>query len=205
MLITMNMWYWLNSNSSSVQSVAALASTALTLITIFVLFKTWRAIQRQATATEEQVEAARVLTQVAKDQTKAAVDAAESARRQSDLLSSQIEQSIAPLLVAEPDDRNNMKNHKLVNRGPGVAFQIICWQGGFEPENQSNGIPIVPVQPSTLGAGNSTYLPIPPAWEVFTVRYKGIDRIERWTVVYRDPYKSQQHLVRRGLQVVYLS
>ena len=201
----MNIWCWLNSNSSSIQSVAALSSTALALITICVLIVTWIAIKRQADAAEAQAEAARLLTQVARDQTKAAIDAAESARRQSELLSSQIEQSVAPLLVAEPDDRPNFKNYKLVNRGPGVAFKILYWKGGLELKDQGEGVPIFPVQPSTLGAGNSAYLQIPPGWEVFTVRYKGIDRGERWTVVYLDPRRPQEHVVRKGLQEIYLS
>jgi hypothetical protein len=163
------------------------------------------AIKRQALAAEEQAEAARALTQVAKDQTKAATDAAESARKQSDLLSSQIEQSIAPLLVAEPDDRPYMKNYKLVNRGPGVAFQIFYWKGGIEMKVPGQSIQIFPVQPSTLGSGNYAYLPIPPAWEVFTVRYKGLDREERWTIVYSDPNKGQEHIVSKGLKKFYLA
>jgi len=182
-----------------------MAGTALALITILVLIVTWMAIKRQAAAAEAQANAALTLTEVAEKQTKAAVDAAESARRQSDLLSSQIEQAVAPLLVAEPDDRPGFKNYKLVNRGPGVAFQIFYWNGGLDEKNRGIGIPVIPVQPSTLGPGNSVYLPIPPAWEAFTVRYKGIDREERWTIVYRDPLKGQEHVVRKGAQEFYLS
>jgi hypothetical protein len=35
--------------------------------------------------------------------------------------------------------------------------------------------------------------------------YKGIDREPRWTVVYSDPNKPQDHVVKKGLQQVYLS
>jgi hypothetical protein len=80
-----------------------------------------------------------------------------------------------------------------------VAFQILYWKGGLDVKNQGKGVEIFPVQPSTLVPGNSVYLPIPPAWEVFTVRCKGIDREERWTVVYRDPAKFQDYVVKKGL------
>jgi len=201
----MTFWSWLNSNSAALQSIAALLGTALAAITIWVLLITWRAIKRQAAAAEGQTEAARALTRVAEEQTKAAIDAAESARKQSDLLSSQIEQSTAPLLVAEPDDRQGLKNYKLVNRGAGVAFQIFFWKGSLDLKDQAGGISIVPVQPSTLGPGNWTYIAAPPAWDVITVRYKGIDREERWTIVYRDYTKPQQHVVKKGLKEFYLS
>ncbi len=200
----MNIWCWFNSNSAVIQGIAALSSVALAAVTICVLVITWKAIKRQAIAAEEQAGAARALTQVAKDQTKAAIDAAESARKQSDLLSSQIEQSSAPLLVAEPDDRPNMKNYKLVNRGPGVAFKISYWKGELDLKNHGP-VEAFSVQPSTLGSGNSSYLQIPPGWDVITVQYKGVDRYMRWTVVYRDIRKSQEHIVQRGLQEIYLS
>ena len=201
----MNFWCWLSANSSALQGIAALFGVALASVTIYVLFVTWKAVRRQAAAAEDQAAAARALTVVAKEQTKAAVDAAAAAQRQSDLLSAQIEQSVAPLLVAEPDDRPDFRNYKLVNRGPGVAFHIFYWNGGLEVKNRGEGIPVTPVQPSTLGSGNFAYLPIPPAWEVFTVMYKGSDRNQRWTVVYRDANKGQQHVVRKGLQEVYLA
>jgi hypothetical protein len=201
----MNFWSWISRNSAGMQSIAALLSTALAAITIWVLIITLRAIRRQAAAAEEQTEAARALTQVATEQTKAAIDAAASARKQSDLLSSQIEQSTAPLLVAEPDDRAGMKNYKLVNRGPGVAFQIFYWNGGLDVKNQGKGFQMYPVQPSTLGSGNYAYLPVPSGWEVITVRYKGIDREERWTIVHRDPIRPQEHVVKKGLTEFYLS
>ena len=107
------------------------------------------------------------------------------------------------MLVAEPDDRPGYKDCKLVNRGQGVAFQILYWNGELNARDQ--GPPISFVQPSTMGPGNSAYLPIPPAWKAFTVRYKGLDRAERWTVVYLDPPRPQDHVVRKGLEEVYLS
>lgn len=105
----MNVWCWFDSNSAVIQGIAALSSVVLAAVTICVLVVTWKAIKRQAIAAEEQANAARALTQVAKDQTKAEIDAADSARKQSDLLSSQIEQSSAPLLVAEPDNGQDLK------------------------------------------------------------------------------------------------
>jgi hypothetical protein len=123
------------------------------------------------------------LTRVATEQTKAAIDAADSARKQSNLLSSQLEQATAPLLVAEPDDRLGSRGHKLVNRGPGIAFQIFWWHGKFDAKNQSD---IHPIQPSTLGSGNFAYLAVPPIFQVITVEYTGIDREARWTTFYRD-------------------
>ncbi len=97
-----------------------------------------------------------------------------------------------------------MKNYKLFNRGQGMAFQVFCWQGGLEMKEKGS-IPIIPVQPSTLAPGSSVYVPIPPAWLSWTVRYKGIDRQERWTIVYRDENKGQEHVMRRGLQEIYLA
>ena len=200
----MDTWCWLNANSGALQSLFAILGAVLTVASIFVLTVTWRAIKRQALASELQADAARALTQVAEEQTKAAKDAAAAAKTQCDLLSSQLELSTAPLLVAEPDDRSNMKNYKLVNRGQGMAFQVYYWQGGLEVKDQG-AIPIIPVQPSTLAPGSFVYVPIPPGWLSWTVRYKGIDRQERWTIVYRDANKGQEHVMRRGLQEIYLA
>ncbi len=204
----MYFWYWLTCNSAAVQSIAAAFGAVLAVITIVLLLVTLKAVRRQAKAAEDQA-AARASTQVAKEQTRAAVDAAEAARKQVDLLLSQIEQSIAPLLVAEPDDRPDFKNYKVVNRGAGVAFQIIYWQGELdaakEATKKGGGIPVNPVRPSTLGAGNHVYLPVPSAWPVITLRYKGADRAERWTVVYRDSIKDQQHWVTKGGKIISLT
>jgi hypothetical protein len=200
----MNAWCWLNTNSGALQSLVAILGAVLTVITIFVLLVTWRAIKRQAIASELQADAARALILVADEQTKASKDAAASAKTQCDLLSSQLELSTAPLLVAEPDDRANMKNYKLVNRGQGMAFQVYYWHGGLAKKDQG-AVPIKTVQPSTLAPGASVYVPIPPGWDSWTVRYKGIDRQERWTIVYRDESKGQEHVMRRGPQEVYLA
>jgi len=201
----MKFWSWLSANSSTVQTIAALASVVLTALTIIVLIVTWKAIKRQARAAEEQTIAARAATAVAEEQKRAAVDAAESARKQSELLSAQLEQSVAPLLVAEPDDRQGMKNVRLVNRGPGVAFKIYYFNGHMDLLVPGSSLPIVPVQPSTLGPGNFVYLPIPPGWDVTTVVYKGMDRMERFTIIYSDKNKSQEHVFTKGLQRFYLS
>jgi hypothetical protein len=95
-------WQWFNSNASQLQSVAALSGVVVTLVSIIVLFVTWRAIKRQAVASELQADAARALTRVAEEQTKAAIDAAQSSRRQADLLARQYELNTAPLLVGDP-------------------------------------------------------------------------------------------------------
>ena len=200
----MNVWNWLNASSGALQGLFAIVSAVLTVVTIVVLVVTWRAIKRQAIASELQADAARALTRVAEEQTKAAIDAAESSKRQADLLARQYELSTAPLLVGEPDDRPNMKNCKVVNRGQGVAFQVFYWQDGLERKDQGS-VQIFPVQPSTLAPDAFAYLPIPPAWEAWTIRYKGSDRQERWTIMYRDPAKAQEHVIRQGLQEVYLA
>ena len=158
----MRFWSWLLTNSAAIQGVAALVSALLTVITIIVLIVTWKAIRRQASAAEEQAAAARAATAVAEIQKKAAIDAAESARKQSELLSYQLELSTAPLLVAEPDDRDGMKNVKLFNRGSGVAFKIRYFNGHMDSLQAGTSVQIMPVQPSTLGSSNFVYLPIPP-------------------------------------------
>ena len=201
----MSFWHLFETNSGPIQSIAALFSIALTVVTIFVLFVTWRAIKRQATAAEEQADAARALTQVAKDQTVAAFEAAKFAQRQSELLSSQIEQNTAPLLVAELDEELASVAYNLVNIGPGVAFQIFFWVGTLDMKNQGQQYSIQFIEPSTLGPGNRARLPMPPRWEVITVRYKGLDREERWTIIYNDPLRPQEHVVKKGLQEFYLS
>lgn len=201
----MSLWNWLLMNSAAVQGVASLLSILLAVITVIVLLITWKAVKRQAAAAEEQATAARAATAVAEEQKKAAVDAAESAKRQSELLSAQLEQSTAPLLVAEPDDRQGMKNVRLVNRGPGVAFKIFYYNGPMELLQPGASVRIMTVQPSTLGSGNFVYLPVPPVWDVTTIVYKGTDRMERFTIIYKDPNKAQEHVVTKGLQRIYLS
>jgi len=196
----MHLWRWLNQNSGALQSIAAFLIAVLTIITIRVLWATWGAIKQQATAAD-------ALTKVADAQTKAAENAAKSAQRQAELLASQIELDTAPLLVAEPDLGQAIpayRNYKIVNRGQGVAFQVYFWAGELEAKN-AMGISITAVQPSTLAPNASTSVAIKDQWEAWTIRYKGIDRCERWTIVHKDPVKGQQHVVQKGLQEVYLA
>jgi hypothetical protein len=195
---------WFATNSAALQNIAALSSLVLTIVSIGVLFVTWRAVKRQAIASELQAEAAKALTAVAQEQTQAAQEAARAANTQCDLLSSQLELEIAPLLVAEPDDRPNMVGYKIVNRGKGAAFQVLYWNGGFEKDNLHQCRQMTVVSPSTLAPNAAFYLPIPTAWECWTVRYRGIDRQERWTIVYRDG-RPQEHVMRKGSQEVYLA
>jgi len=192
-----NVWCWLNANSDALGSVSA-------VLTILVLSVTWFAIKRQATASELQADAARALTKAALEQTSAARDAAESTKRQADLLSSQLELSTAPLLVVEPDDRPTGFGKRIVNRGPGPAFQVHYWRGGIEPTGSGTVRNILAVEPSTLAPGSCVYVSIPGDWESWTVQYKGVDLRERWTLFYRDPSKGQVHVMRKGGRETYM-
>jgi hypothetical protein len=190
-------WCWLNANSEALGSISA-------VLTILVLSVTWFAIKRQATASELQADAARALTKAAVEQTNAARDAAESTRRQADLLSSQLELSTAPLLVVEPDDRPMGSGQRIVNRGPGLAFQVHYWRGGIELTGTGTVRNILPVEPSTLAPDRCVYVSIPEDWDSLTVQYKGVDLQDRWTLFYRDSNKGQVHVMRKGGREVYL-
>lgn len=182
----MNGWSWLNANSGAVQSVLA-------LVTIFVLgFTAW--------AIKVQADAARALTRVAEEQTKAAKAAAASAEIQARLTADQIELSTAPLLVFEPDARVNNNEWRLVNRGQGVAFQVHLWQGGFEHfhPRPGTGHSCKVLNPSTLAPGMSIYLEIDPLWREWTLKYKGVDDLHRATKMNRDKSSGQHYIIRRG-------
>lgn len=200
----MMFWYWLHDNANALQAVAGLFGIALTVVTVCVLVVTWNAIKRQAKAAEEQADAARALTKVARQQTEAAMDAAESAKKQADLLSEQIEQSTAPLLVAELDENPNMQRYRLINRGNGVAFQVSYYRGEAPKNVTSSASGVRGVEPSTLAPGHPVYVPIPVAWLVFTIVYRGIDGAIRWTEVHRDPEKGQNHRRMKGSQIVFM-
>jgi len=194
----------LTTDSAALQNIAALFSVVLTIVSIAVLFVTWRAVRRQAIASELQADAARALTEVAQEQTEAAKEAARAAKTQCDLLSSQLELEIAPLLVAEPDVNPNFEGYKLVNRGKGTAFQVLYWNGVFQKDNLHQCRQMTVVSPSTLAPGTFVVVSIPRTWESWTVRYRGLDRQERWTTVYRDG-RPQEHVMRKGSQEVNLS
>jgi len=89
-----NPWSWLNANARALQSIAAMLAVVLTVITIGLLMVTWKAIKVQA-------DAARALTRVAEEQTKATKAAATAAEVQARLTADQFELSTAPLLVFE--------------------------------------------------------------------------------------------------------
>lgn len=193
----MKLWDWLQFNSIPLQSISALFATVLTVVTIWVLLITWRAIQRQAVASELQADAARALMRVAEEQTKAAKDAAVAAKRQADLIAIQIDMSMSPLLVAEPDDSNPIRGHRsyrLINRGQGVAFQVHYWEAHMNARDGSRAIHAV--QPPTLAPGVSAGIVVPDRLECWTVQYKGIDNQERWLMVYLEPGRGQQHTIR---------
>jgi hypothetical protein len=175
----MSFWSWLIANSATLQFVV---SAALSLMTILVLIVTWTAIKKQADATVAQVEAA---------------------RKQVELLQYQIEQSTAPLLVITWGKPGSPETHRIVNQGPGIAFQIFYWEGGFEFKDK--GVKIEWVEPSTLGPGQSAPIAVSGICDALTVRCKGVDRNQRWSVFYCSSQKPQQHIVERGLQEVFLS
>jgi hypothetical protein len=183
----MNLWSWLGANSAQIQGI-------LTLVTIAVLLVTWWAIKAQA-------DAARALTRVAEEQTRAVQASAVAADIQARLLSDQLELSTAPLLVFEPDDRLNRGQLKLVNRGQGIAFQIHLWQGGFEhfhPRFETGGYVCRVLNPSTLAPGSFIYLDIDQMWQTWTVKYRGIDDQARATKMNRDNQGGHHYIVRRG-------
>jgi hypothetical protein len=66
---------------------------------------------------------------VAEEQTKAAQDAAISAKRQADFVARQMEMSMAPLLVAEPDEANPITGHRSYH-----LVKIVSIQKNGEPE-----------------------------------------------------------------------
>lgn len=193
----MNIWAWLQSNSAPLQSIAALILAVLTFVTIWVLIVTWRAIKRQAVASELQAKASRALMGVAEQQTKATQAGAAAAQRQADLVAAQTEMSIAPLLVAEVDEANPIAGHKsyrLFNRGQGIAFQVHYWEGHVNARFSSRTIRSV--HPPTIGPGASAQVVIDGRLETWTARYKGIDDQERWLMVYLDDDRGQQHIIR---------
>ena len=157
------------------------------MVTIFVLGFTWWAINIQANA-------ARALTRVATQQTQAARDAAESTKRQTDLIASQLELSTAPLLVSEPSS-------KVVNRGLGMAFHVHYWKGTRENVEGSATF----VTPTTLAPGSEAELRLPNDWGCWTICYRGSDGQTRWTTAYRDHYKKpQEHVIRKGTEEVHI-
>lgn len=169
----------MNANAGAVQSVAACLAAALAGITIGVLIVTWKAIKVQA-------DAARALTR--------------TAERQNRLLADQIELSTAPLLVFEPCEGPAGRDWKVVNRGLGVAFQVQCWQGGFERFHLRPGSENVyrVLNPSTIPPGMFAYVEIDPLWESVTVKYRGIDDQARATKMNQDNQGNQHYIVRRG-------
>lgn len=177
----MNLWTWLNCNSGALQSILA-------MVTILVLGFTWWAVSVQANA-------ARALTRVAIQQTQAARDAAESTKRQADLIANQLELNTAPFLVSE-------LGPKVVNRGLGMAFQVHYWQGPHEMKGKGSPSFVVP---STLAPGSGAELRLPGDWGCWTICYKGSDGQDRWTTAYRDHYnRPQEHTIRRGTQEVHV-
>lgn len=186
----MDFWVWLKSNSVELQSLVALVGTFLSIITIIVLSITWNAIKRQA-------DAARALQHAAVEQTAAAVDAAASAKRQAELLMSQLELSSAPLLVSESRP-GPIK--VIVNRGQGVAFDVKYWEGDKD-ECKTIWRP----QITTLAPACESALRFNGYPEMWTISYKGIDGQERWTTSYNGYEKPQEHYVTRGGQIYKLA
>lgn len=188
----MNFWCWMNANSGAIQSLAASAGAILTIVTIAVLIVTWKAIKEQA-------DAARALQIAAVEQTRAAVDAARSSQLQSELLTSQLELSKAPLLVSEWRSGHQTV---VVNRGHGVAFDVQYWVGTLELKDQSAiSRPLI----STLAPGAESELRFDGYPKSWTISFRGIDGQERWTTSHSGYEKPQEHYVRRGTEIVRLA
>ncbi len=200
------LWGWLNANSAALQAVGSALSIGVGVVTIFVLVITWKAIRRQARAAEEQTAASGALIEAARQQTKATDEAAAAAKEQNRLGSLQYEQSMAPLIVARrtfggPGGTWNML--QLTNVGAGAAFGVVLTRGRVDLEALGESYEAVDFSPSTLGAGEDGEAYFYPDDEGFmTARYRGSDRIERYTIISSQGGFRQEHWVRRGTQFI---
>jgi hypothetical protein len=119
-----------------------------------VLSITWRAINRQAVAAENQAEASRALIGAAEQQTKATAEAAAAAKEQRRLLALQYGQNLAPLIVA----RLVLKapSHtllKLKNVGIGAAFGVVVFTCKVDLSATNMTYPSTGFSPFYLGSG----------------------------------------------------
>jgi hypothetical protein len=172
------------------------------------LIVTWKAIRRQAVAAEKQTEASRALIEAAQQQTIATNEAARAAKEQSKLLELQYEQDIAPLLVAKLRDSGPTLEFgvlKLTNVGAGSAFQVTVFIGKVDLQNLNKSYSAVEFSPSTLGPGDGGETIFRPDAEGFmSIRYRGADRIERYTIVSTKNGFWQEHWVRSGTKFICL-
>jgi hypothetical protein len=203
-------WPWLESapNSAALQAVTSVISVLVSAVTIYVLLITWRAVRRQALAAERQEEASRALIRVSEEQTKATINASAAAQEQSQLLSLQYEQSLAPLLVARlklGGPGNAYQLLEIKNVGPGTAFKLVVMPCKVEVGARGVTYPMQAFSPTTLGSGESgeIYFNASPDGYV-SVGYRGSDGNDRYTIIRNKELFWQEHWVRRGVQFVEL-
>lgn len=117
----MNLWQWLTANSIPLQSLFAAVGALLTVVTILVLVITWRAVKRQALASEKLIESTTYQISTSMDQAKAAREQVEVARRQ-------ITESLRPILLARIGLRDTNNKGEIIlhltvkNEGAGAAL-----------------------------------------------------------------------------------
>ena len=206
--LLVNPWDWLNvpANGAAVQAAASVLSVLVGILTIAVLVITFRAINRQALAAEEQTKVSTALIKAAHEQRKATLDAAAAAKEQSRLLALQYEQSLAPLIVGRLSigGLNNMMTMlELKNVGSGAAFGVMVTKGKVEIGAINKTYISANFSPSTLGAGEESELVFDTSVDnAMTVRYRGADLVERYTIMTNTNGFWQEHWVRRGTQFV---
>jgi len=127
-------WQWLTTNSITLQGLFAAIGAVLTFVTIVVLVITWRAVKRQAIASEKLTEATERQIATSTEQAKAAREQVEVARRQ-------ITESLRPILVARLGGTSEINTGEIVqqvkikNEGAGVALDV--WWTHGKPNHQA--------------------------------------------------------------------
>lgn len=206
-------WIWLRDaqNASGIQVVASIFALSLTAATIYVLYITWRAINQQALATEEQIKVSKELIKLTQMQTVATESACDASKRQVEFMKLEYEQKLAPLLVVRFKDGQSIKigsQIQIRNVGAGAAFKVTLTLGrsAFDAvsRNQSSESTLTYIGESTIGPGdltNASFAPGDDNW--MTLRYLGADRNERYTLFTASNYGVRhEHWVRTGLQFI---
>ncbi|HEX4019553.1 MAG TPA: hypothetical protein VHX63_00270 [Acidobacteriaceae bacterium] len=203
-----DLWNWLYTNGTAVQALSSVLAVVVGIVTIIVLRITWKAINRQAAAAEEQTKASYALIKAAEEQTKATIETAAAAKEQGRLLALQYEQSLAPLIVArrvfgEPGNGLPMLELKNIGTGVAVDVEVIFYEVEIAATNMI--YPSIRFDPSTLGPGETNAIGLPTSSDGFlTIRYRGTDRLERFTVFHIIGTISQKHWVQQGTGFVSL-
>jgi len=93
----------------------------------------------------------------------------------------------------------------LANVGAGAAFGIVVMRGKVELGAINASYEGVDFSPSTLGPGDGGQVAFNPGDDgCMSVRYRGSDRIERYTILSTRGGFWQEHWVRRGTQFIAL-